>query len=134
MCCCTTTGESVIGIMSLFSGVTIFWTLNSSVAERAQECPSIRVVIWATDRYYPKLDNMDFAHPCWYITNYHLKLHRTESTLDPIKSKENKQVFVLPIRKLSPNLQLYILLFLRDRDSALYLNVKQFAVWGPLML
>lgn len=80
MCCCTTTGESVMGITSLFSGVTIFWTLNSSIAERAQECPSTRVVIWRTDRYYPKLGHRHGLYTSMVIF-YYLPFKMTQNRI-----------------------------------------------------
>lgn len=45
LCCWTTTGESVMGISSLFRGVKILAGLSSLTAQRAQECPSTLDII-----------------------------------------------------------------------------------------
>lgn len=45
LCCWTTTGESVMGICSLFRGLKILAGLSSLRAQRAQECPSTLDII-----------------------------------------------------------------------------------------
>lgn len=114
MCCCTTTGESVIGTISLLRGVTIFWTLKSSIAERAQECPSTRVVIWTTDKQHPKFGNRQGFCTSWrYLPIYYLKLPRQETILDRRNLRENEQILASYSRLLA-NLQLLLLLWDRD--------------------